>query len=219
MSSTVDTHEDELRSLVTGSSLGAVGSIVLGKAADLLGAAGFYPIEGVVRWIGGNSDTLGELIWVLRRKKQGKNYKKALRYVKGELLGTLAGPVTLILFYTLGVHFGINPYGPIGVLIAGAFAHADNIGGMIADLRGRMHEFGFKEGIKHFSRSYYQQGNLIFISLSVIISLWFRLHGFEPRENFFAGIEGALMGSMDSVGAGLYAQLMHRYFPHVDQQK
>src|SRR3989344_7170280 len=132
--------EEELRDLIGGSAAGAAVSIPLGYIADFLGAVGFYPIEGIVRYIAGNSDTLGEAANTIRRSKQGKSTHVAWNYVKGELIGTLAGPLLLLFFHTAGKSLGINPYGPSGVIVAAAFAHSDNLGGMIADLKRRVKE-------------------------------------------------------------------------------
>lgn len=206
-----DSHEEELRGLIGGSTLGALAALVIGRIADILGAVGFFPIEAIVRWIAGNSDTLGEFASTLNRKRKGRSYKNALNYVKGELVGSIAGPIVILLFHTVGVSFGLNPYGPLGVLISTSFAHSDNIGGMIADFISRKKKHGFKNGFISFVKSPYQQGNFIFISISVVISLVVRLNGFEPKENFLAGIEGSLMGSMDSIGAGIYANVVYKF--------
>ena len=203
-------EEEELRGLVGGSAIGAAASIPLGYMADTVGAVGFYPIEGLVRYIAGNSDTLGELAQTIKRKRQGKSTKVAWNYVRGELIGTLAGPILLIVFHTISPLLNWNLYGPIGVIIAGAFAHSDNLGGMVADFKRRAKSSGFKQGFQSFTKSYYMQGNAIFILISVSISFFVRTQGFEPRENFLAGIEGTLMGFSDSIGAGLYAILMYK---------
>ncbi|HEX7017785.1 MAG TPA: hypothetical protein VF209_02660 [Patescibacteria group bacterium] len=209
-SDTSEQAEAELRDLIGGSALGAASSIPLGLVADSLGGVGFFPIEGVVRYIAGNSDTLGELGYTLRRQRAGKSTGVAWNYVKGELIGTAVGPILLILFHTVGVSWGINPYGTWGVIMAAAFAHSDNLGGMIADLSRRFHEEGGYRGFYSFICSPYMQGNALFILLSVVLSTYIRINGFEPRANFLAGIEGTLMGFSDSLGAGLYAQLVHR---------
>ncbi len=177
---------EEFSEIVVYTGAGFVGGIALGAVLDALGFQGSAVGQWLVRTLAGESESLLEGLFAIRRRLRGGAASMAEAYGWGKLIGMA---IPWIIDWGSRA-LGVDVYGVAGFYIPYFYALGDQMGGNVSStlfLRRR-------EGSWRGALAVYVRHPVLLTSLAVILVvplglLTARLLGFSPSTQVFTALE------------------------------
>lgn len=132
---------------------GFVAGLSLGAVADVAGVKG-ETVEGFVRFVCGNGDTVGGFLSRFFSKNR-KSHESVDAFSYGSVIGASAGPLLHAANFATGGASSV-----LNALYVSAYSNADNFAGGLFSLRHYVKERGLKEGVRAFMGDTFQVANL-----------------------------------------------------------
>lgn len=177
---------EEFTELVRYTGVGYVGGLLLGLALDAVGLQLSGLGQALVRTVAGESESLLEGVFALRRHLRGATDSMAEAYGWGKVVG-MAAPWLIDGASRLG---GVDVYDVPGFYIPYFYALADQLGGNLSSLLYlRRAEGAWAPALHRYIRHPVMQASLAVLLLAPLGLLGARLAGFSPNTQVFTALE------------------------------
>jgi hypothetical protein len=179
-------QEEEFSELVRYTGVGYVGGLLLGVVLDALGFQASGLGQALVRTVAGESESILEGVYALRRRLAGAADSMAEAYGWGKLVG-MAVPWLIDGASRMA---GVDVYGVPGFYIPYFYALADQLGGNVSSLLYlRRSEGSWRPALSRYTHHPVIQASLAVLLLVPLGLLGARMAGFSPNTQVFTALE------------------------------